>query len=204
MATRGSLIFISVKAAQSPSDGHDEPRFSSHRGRLGIAQSSSDGHDDPRSSSHLGDTWTALDGPIFIERAAEEHRGDREVIAIRRPGCARSFSHLSDASGRLDLHRTDDDRPSAGDDRDHHLPDRDQTPGRLRGRIPRLRCNQTAIAVRSSHDRGTFGEKSWPRSPRIDGPCLPTIVAINRRPRPDQMAEKIGPQFPLKSHVFSL
>ena len=88
MATRGSLIFISVKAARS----------------------SSDGHDDQRSSSHLGDTWNALDGPIFIERAAEEHRGDHEVITIRRPGCARSFSHLVDASGQLDLHRTDIDR----------------------------------------------------------------------------------------------
>ena len=165
MATRGSLIFISVKAARSPSDGHDKPRFSSHRGRLGIARSSSDGHDDLQSSSLLGDTWNALDGPIFIERAAEEHRGDRGVIAIRRPGCARSFSHLIDASGRLDLHRTDDDPASAGligDDQDHHLPDRDRTAGRLRGRIPRSRCDQTAIVVRSSRDSGTFGERSWP------------------------------------------
>ena len=85
MATRGSHIFISVKAERS----------------------SSDGHDDSRSSSHLGDTWNALDGPIFIEREAEEDRDDREVIAIRRPGCAQSFSHLIDASGRLDLHRVE-------------------------------------------------------------------------------------------------
>ena len=137
MATRGSLIFISVKAARSPSDGHDKPRFSSHRGGRGIARSSSHGHDDPRLSSHLGDTWNAGDGPIFIERAAEEHRGDRRVIAIRRPRCARSFSHFIDASGRLDLHRMDDDRASVGligDDRDHHLPDRDRTAKRLRGR----------------------------------------------------------------------
>ena len=52
------------------------------------------------------------------------------MIVIRRPGCARSFSHFIDASGRLDLHRTDDDRASAsliGDDRDHDLPDRDRT-----------------------------------------------------------------------------
>ena len=132
MATRGSFIFISVKAARSPSDGHDKPRFSSHRGRLGIARSSSNGNDDPRSSIHPSDTWNAMDGPIFIERAAEEHRDDRGVIAIRRPGCARSFSHLIDASRRLDLHRTDNNRASAGligDDRDHHLPDRDRTAG---------------------------------------------------------------------------
>ena len=85
------------------------------RGDTGIAylhqrereRSSSDGHDDPRSSSHLGDTWNALYGPIFIERAADEHRDDCGVIGIRRPGCARSFSHLIDASGRLDLHRAE-------------------------------------------------------------------------------------------------
>ena len=74
-----------------------------------------------------GNAW---ERQIFIERAAEEHHGDRSVIVIRRPGCARSFSHFIDASGRLDLHRTDDDRASAsliGDDRDHHLPDRDRT-----------------------------------------------------------------------------
>ena len=139
MATRGSLIFINVKTARSPSDGHDKSRFSFHRGRLGIARSSSDGPNDLRSSSHLGNTWNALDGPIYIERVAKEHRGDRGVIAIRRPGCTRSFSHLIDASGRLDLHRTDDDRASAGligNNRDHHLPDHDRTAGRLCGRIP--------------------------------------------------------------------
>ena len=77
---------------------------------------------------------------MCIERAAEEHRGYRGVIAMRRLGCARSFSHLIDASGRLDLHHTDDDRASAGligDDWDHHFPDRDRTEGRPRGRIPR-------------------------------------------------------------------
>ena len=127
------------------------------------------------------------------------------MIAIRRPRCVRSFSHFFDASGRLDLHRTDDDRASAGligDDRDHHLHDRDRTTGRLRGRIPRSRCHQTAIVVRLSHDRGTFKERSWPRLPRIDEPQLPTIVAINRRPRPDQMPLKIGPNFPFKSMYF--
>ena len=127
------------------------------------------------------------------------------MIAIRRPGCTRSFSHLIDASGRLDLHRTDDDRASAGligDDRDHHLPDRDRMAGRLRGRIPRSRCDRTAIAVRSSRDRGIFGERSWPQSPRIDGPRLPTIVAINRRPRPDQMPQKSGQKFPLKACIL--
>ena len=152
MATRGLLIFISVKAARSPSDGHDKLQFSSHRGQRGIARSSSHGHDDPRSSSHLGDTWNAWDGQIFIERAAEEHRGDRGVIAIRRQGCTRSFSHFIDSSGRLDLHCTDDDRASTGligDDRDHHLLDPDRTAERIRGRIPRLRCDQTAIAVQS-------------------------------------------------------
>ena len=157
MATRGSLIFISMKAARSPSRRHDKPRFSSRRGRLGIARSSSNGHDDQRSSSHLGDMWNTLDGPIFIEQAAEEHRGDRGVIAITRPGCARSFSHLIDASGRLDLHRTDDDRASVdliGDDRDHHLPDRDRTAGRLRGRIPRSQCDRTAILAPLERDRG--------------------------------------------------
>ena len=80
----------------------------------------------------------ARDGQIFIERAAEEHRGDRGVIGIRRPGCARSSSHFIDASGRFDLHHTDDDRASAGlvgDDRDHHLPDRDRTAQMFRGRI---------------------------------------------------------------------
>ena len=79
------------------------------------------------------------DGQIFIERTAEERRGDRGVIAIRRQGCARSFSHFIDASGRLDLHRTDGDHASAGligDDRDHQLPDHDRTAERLRGRIP--------------------------------------------------------------------
>ena len=157
VVTRGSLIFISMKAARSPSDGHDKLQFSSHRGRLGIARSSSEGHDDPRSSSHLGDTWNALDGPIFIERATEEHRGDRAVIAIRRPGCARSFSHLINTSRRLDLHRTDDDRASAGligDDRDHHLPDRDLTAGRLRGRIPRSQCDRATIVAPLERDRG--------------------------------------------------
>ena len=79
------FIFISVKAKRS----------------------SSDAHDNPGSSSHLGDTWNAQDGPIFIERAAEEHRDDRGVISIRRPRCARSFSHLINASGRLDLHRVE-------------------------------------------------------------------------------------------------
>ena len=70
-------------------------------------RSSSHGHDDPRSSSHLGDMWNALDGPIFFEQAIEEHRDDRGVIAIRRLGCARSFSHLINASRQLDLHRTE-------------------------------------------------------------------------------------------------
>ena len=116
------------------------------------------------------------------------------MIAMRRLGCARSFSHLIDASGRLDLHHTDDDRASAGligDDWDHHFPDRDRTEGRPPGRIPRSQCN-------SSHDRGTFGERSWPRSPWIDGPRLPKIVAINRRPRPDQMARQIGQKISFK------
>ena len=85
---------------------------------------------------------TRGDSPIFIERAAEEHRGDRGVITIRRPGCSRSFSHLSDVSGRLDPHRTNDDRASVGligNDRDYHLLDLDRTAGRLCGRIPRSR-----------------------------------------------------------------
>ena len=130
----------------------------------------------------------ARDGQIFIERAAEEHRGDRGVIAIKRPECARSFSHFIDASGRLDLHRTDDDRALAGligDDRDHHLPDRDRTVERLRGRIPRSRRDRgqnqpqsrlfhhgiisTIIKRRlvenQDHDRGPivglFEAKSW-------------------------------------------
>ena len=157
MATRGSLIFISVKPPQSPSDGHNKSRFSSHRGRRGIARSSSHGHDDPRSSSHLGDTWNARDGQIFIKRAAEEQRGDSGVIAIRRPGCAQPLSHFIDASGRLDLHRTDDDRASASlisDDRDHHLPDRDRTVERFRGRILRSRRDRAAIVAPLERDRG--------------------------------------------------
>ena len=129
VATRGSPIFISVKAARSPSDGHDKRRFSSHRGRRGISQSSSHGHDDPRSLSHLGDTW---------KRA-----------------------------GRLDLHRTDDDRASAGligDDRDHHLPDHDRTSERLRGRIPRSRFDRDAIVAKINRDHGSFITESSPRS----------------------------------------
>ena len=76
------------------------------------------------------------------------------MIAIRRPGCSRFFSHHSDASGRLDPHRTDDDRASAGligDDRDHHLPDLDRTAGRLRGRIPRSRCDRATIVAHLAH-----------------------------------------------------
>ena len=61
------------------------------------------------------------------------------LSAAEEPGCSRSFSHLSDVYGRLDPHRTDDDRASAGlidNDRDHHLPDLDRTAGRRRGGIP--------------------------------------------------------------------
>ena len=52
--------------------------------------------------------------------------------------------HRVEFSGRLDPHRMDDDRASANlisDDRDHHLPNLNRTVGRLRGRIPRSRCD---------------------------------------------------------------
>ena len=96
----------------------------------------------------------ARDAQIFIERASEEHRGDRGVIAIRRPGCVRSFSHFIDAFGRLDLHRTDDDRTSAGligDDQDYDLPD----------------CDRTAERLRSRRDHGSIVTRSWPKSTAI-------------------------------------
>ena len=101
--------------------------------QMKAARSRSDGHGEARSSSLHGDSWSVRspsDGGrfigrwIFIERAAEEHQCDRGAIAIRRPGCSRSFSHLSDASGWLDPHRTDDDGASKsliGDNQDHPL-----------------------------------------------------------------------------------
>ena len=125
----------------------------------------------------------ARDVQIFIKRAAEEHRGDRGVIAIKRPGCARSFSDFIDASGQLDLHRPDNNQASAGligDDRDHHLSDRDHTEERLCGRIPRSRCNCTAIALRSRRDRGKNQPRSWLFHHRI----ISTI--IKRRPVENQ------------------
>ena len=96
-----------------------------------------------------------------------------------------SFSHFIDASGRLDLHRMDDDRASAGligDDRDHHLTDHDRTAERLRGRIPRSRRDRGHNQSRSrlfhhgiiptiikrrpmenqDHDRGPIAAQSWP------------------------------------------
>ena len=60
----------------------------------------------------------------MLHRAVEEHQCDRRAIAIRRPGCFRFSADLSDASGWLDPHRTDDDRASTsliGDDQDHPL-----------------------------------------------------------------------------------
>ena len=63
-------------------------------------------------------------GRIFIKRAAKEYQSNCGATAIRQPRCSRSFSHLSDASGWLDPHRTDDDRASTsliGNDRDHPL-----------------------------------------------------------------------------------
>ena len=79
------------------------------------------------------------------------------MITIRRLGCSRSFSHLSNASRRLDPHRTDDDCASASlidDDRDHHLPDLDRTAGRFRGRIPRSRWDRAAIVAHLERNRG--------------------------------------------------
>ena len=129
--------------------------------------------------------WTAQDRTIFITRSRwsaivfssrryVETRGtiksssngqwkSIEIIAIRRPGCARSSSHFIDASGRFVLHRTDDDRTSAGligDDRDHHLPDHDRTAQMFCGRIPRSQCDRIVIAARSRRDRG----QNQPRS----------------------------------------
>ena len=87
MTTWGSPIFISVKATRSPSDRHDKRRFSSHRGRRGIARSSSHGHDDLRSPSHLGDMWKRA-GRSDRHRTVQTSRGrtpgswrDRAAIA---------------------------------------------------------------------------------------------------------------------------
>ena len=106
---------------------------SADRHQMKVARSRSDGHGEARSSSLRGDAWSVRSPSdvgrfirrwIFIKRAAKEHQCDRGAIAIRRPGCSRFFSHLSDASGWLDPHRTDDDRASPSlisDDRDHPL-----------------------------------------------------------------------------------
>ena len=70
-SSHGPIFFSlwTARIARSSSDGHDDPRSSSHLGRLGIARSPSVGHDDPRFSSHLGDTWNALERLISIGRA---------------------------------------------------------------------------------------------------------------------------------------
>ena len=87
-----------------------------------------------------------------VRSSSNGQRKSIEIITIRRPRCARSSSHFIDASGWFDLHRTDDDRASAGlisDDQDHHLPDRDRMALMFCGRIPRSQCDHTAIVMRS-------------------------------------------------------
>ena len=89
------------------------------------------------------------------------------MIAIRRPGCTRSSSHFIDASGRFDMHHTDDDRASEAlisDDRDHHLPNRDRTAQMFCGRIPRSRFDRDTIVAKINRDHGSFITESSPRA----------------------------------------
>ena len=130
-----SPIFISVKTARSPSDGHDKRRFSSHRGRRGIAHPSSHGHDDLRSLSHLGGTWKRAGRWICIARMTIVHQQARSamigtttyLIAIgRRKGFVEEFHD--------------------------------------RGAIaPRLRFDRDAIVAKINRDHGSFITESSPR-----------------------------------------
>ena len=98
-----------------------------------------------------------------VRSSSNGQRKSIVIITIRRPGCARSSSHFINASGRFNLHRTDNDRASAsliGDDRDHHLPDRDRTVQMFHGRIPRSRFYCDAIVANINSDYSFFITKS--------------------------------------------
>ena len=100
------------------------------RGVIGIIRSSSwltrnrfrswssSGCRDDRNLHRMDVIASCRDGQISIGRATKEHQRDRGAIAIRRPLCSRSFSHHSNASGRLDPHRTGGITRNSSRDRD--------------------------------------------------------------------------------------
>ena len=217
MATRGR-----ARKQRSSSDGCDFSWLEAWRNRLifiGRSQSfaiggtarSPDLHRMAAIFCDLGDArgaitiaWSPSNGGrfigrwIFIDRAAEEHQCDRGAIAIRRPGCSRSFAHLSDASGWLDPHRTDDDRASTrliGDDQDHPLT---WSPSDGRRRMNKNH-DRGAIVARWRRDRGPIMPRSWLLWGEIKPTIITVIVAIISTTWPHRMALKIGPKFPLKA-----
>ena len=96
MATRGSLIFINVKAARSRSDGHGNARSLSHlvkRGAFRCVRSSSDGRSRVKRGSWpeiVGVTWTHKRRRILIGR-----RSRKEIVGHDSHDLARSNGHES-------------------------------------------------------------------------------------------------------------
>ena len=107
-----------------------------------------------------GDVWSFPECKISIRRATQAMTWERSIKALMR------------AIGTVQLTSTCD-----------------RTVEKIRGRIPRSWCDRTSIVVRSSRNRGAFGEIVAHDNATIDS--CPTS-------RPDQTAAEIRRNFPLK------
>ena len=140
---------------------------------VNVARLRSDGHDETRSSSHCGDAWSFPECQISIKRAMQVMRWETNIKALMR------------AIGTVQLTSTCN-----------------RTAEKIHGIIPRSWCDRSAIAVRSSCDRGTFGEIVAHDHATIDGPRSPRDRGHQSHVPTRSNGRKNRAKFPFKKTMY--